>query len=74
MDGKGRAPDNVFIERLWWSVKYGDVYLHDYQTVRQLYQGLGAYFRFYGRERRYQSLDRRTPVEVDHGTVRRKMQ
>ncbi len=74
MDGKGRALDNVFIERLWWSVKYENVYLHDYQTVRQLHQGLEAYFRFYCRERRHQSLDYRTPADVYHGTVRRKMQ
>ncbi len=73
MDGKGRALDNVFIERLWWSVKYEDVYLHDYQTVRQLHQGLEAYFRFYCRARRHQSLDYRTPAEVYHGTHRRKM-
>ncbi len=72
-DGRGRALDNVFIERLCWSVKYEDVYLHDYQTVRQLHQSLEAYFRFYCREWRHQSLDRRTPAEVDHGTHRRKM-
>ena len=64
MDGRGRALDNIFVERLWRSVKYEDVYLRDYQTVPELDAGLGSYFRFYNQERPHQSLDYRTPAEV----------
>jgi putative transposase len=64
MDGRGRALDNIFVERLWRSVKYEDIYLRDYQTVRELEAGLGRYFRFYNRERPHQSLAYRTPAEV----------
>ena len=73
MDGKGRALDNVFIERLWWSVKYENVYLHDYGTVQQLHRGLSQYFEFYCRERSHQSLEYRTPEMVYRGTPRRKI-
>lgn len=64
MDGRGRALDNIFIERLWRSVKYEDVYLKEYDTVSALDAGLAAYFRFYNQERPHQSLAYRTPVEV----------
>ena len=64
MDGKGRCLDNVFVERLWRSVKYEDVYLRGYETVPQLRAGLARYFGFYNRERRHQALDYRTPQEV----------
>ena len=64
MDGRGRALDNVFIERLWWSVKYEEVYLKAYGTVADLQQGLGRYFDFYDHERQHQSLGKRTPYEV----------
>lgn len=67
MDGRGRALDNIFTERLWRSVKYEEVYLRDYPTVAEAKQGLGAYFRFYNEERPHQSLGYRTPAEV-HGT------
>jgi putative transposase len=67
MDGKGRALDNVFIERLWWSVKYEHVYLHDHTTVRSLHQGLGTYLKFFNRERRHQSLAYHTPWDVYSG-------
>ncbi len=67
MDGKGRALDNVFIERLWWSVKYEHVYLHDHSTVRSLHQGLGTYLKFFNRERRHQSLAYHTPWDVYRG-------
>jgi putative transposase len=67
MDGKGRALDNVFIERLWWSVKYEYVYLHDHLTVSSLYRGLGTYLAFFNRERRHQSLAYETPWDVYHG-------
>jgi putative transposase len=64
MDGRGRCLDNVFVERLWRSVKHEDVYLWDYETVPQLQGGLGRYFGFYNDERMHQSLDYRTPAEV----------
>jgi putative transposase len=64
MDGRGRALDNIFIERLWRSVKYEDIYLKDYATVQELDAGLVDYFRFYNHERPHQSLAYRTPAEV----------
>jgi putative transposase len=64
MDGKGRCLDNVFVERLWRSVKYEDIYLRRYETVPQLSQGLGRYFPFYNEERPHQSLDYRKPGQV----------
>jgi len=68
MDGRGRALDNIFVERLWRSVKYEDVYLHDYTTPREARQGLGRYFEFYDHERPHQALGYRTPAEVYFGT------
>ncbi len=64
MDGRGRALDNVFIERLWRSLKYEDVYLKDYATATELYEGLLAYFAFYNDERTHSGLDYQTPREV----------
>jgi putative transposase len=64
MDGRGRALDNIFVERLWRSVKYEKVYLNDFRTVRDAYQGFKEYFEFYNHERPHQSLDYRTPAEV----------
>ncbi len=64
MDGRGRALDNIFVERLWRSVKYEKVYLNDFQTVKQAHQGLEDYFEFYNRRRIHQSLDYQTPEEV----------
>jgi len=64
MDGRGRALDNVFVERLWRSVKYEEVYLKDYQDVRVAKDGLRNYFRFYNAERPHQSLGNETPSEV----------
>ena len=64
MDGKGRWMDNVFIERLWWSVKYQDVYLKAYSSIAEARKGLAEYFEFYKRRRRHQSLARRTPDDV----------
>ena len=66
MDGRGRALDNVFVERLWRTVKYENIYLKDYATVDELIQGLTEYFRFYDEERFHQSLAMRTPWEVYH--------
>jgi len=67
MDGKGRALDNVFIERLWRSVKYESVYLNQWETVRDAWQGLSEYFKFYNHERPHQSLGYKTPYEVYKG-------
>lgn len=61
MDGKGRAIDNVFIERLWRSVKYENVYLHAYNDGLELYQGLDKYFQFYNHKRVHQGIDYQTP-------------
>ncbi len=67
MDGRGRCLDNVFVERLWRTVKYEDVYLRGYETVAELERGLAAYFRFYNTERPHQSLGYRTPAEAHAG-------
>jgi putative transposase len=67
MDGKGRALDNVFVERLWWSVKYEHVYRHDHATVRSLQQGLGGYLEHFNRSRPHQSLAYHTPWDVYRG-------
>ena len=64
MDGRGRWLDNVFVERLWRTVKYEDLYLRCYETVPQLRQGLSGYFGFYNEERFHQSLEYRTPGQV----------
>jgi putative transposase len=71
MDGRGRAADNVFVERLWRSVKYEDVYLRGYESVPDLERGLAAYFEFYNGERLHQSLGYRTPAVVYGGRGRR---
>jgi putative transposase len=70
MDGRGRVFDNIFIERLWRSVKVEEVYLHDYQTVREVRDGLGWYFPFYNEERPHQTLGDCTPAEVYRGFER----
>lgn len=67
MDGRGRALDNVFVERLWRTVKYENVYLMEYATVPDLIGGLSAYFHFYNCERLHQSLGYRTPASVHTG-------
>lgn len=64
MDGKGRVFDNIFVERLWRTVKYEEIYLKDYQDVDESRRGIGVYFRFYNQERLHQSLGYRTPAEV----------
>ena len=68
MDGKGRWIDNVFIERLWRSVKYEDIYLHAYETVREVRDALTSYFGFYNAGRPHQSLAYRTPDEMYFAT------
>ena len=67
MDGRGRALDNVFVERLWQSVKYEEIYLRDYDDGAEAWRGLHRYFLFYNMERRHQSLGRRTPADVHFG-------
>ncbi len=64
MDAKGRAFDNIFIERLWRSVKYEEVYLKDYTSVKNAKAGLGGYFNFYNFERHHQHLAYKKPAEV----------
>jgi putative transposase len=64
MDGRGRALDNIFIERLWRSVKYECIYLNAFENGAELYYGLDEYFRFYNTERKHQSLDNQTPDSV----------
>jgi putative transposase len=66
MDGRGRALDNVFIERLWRSLKYEDIYLKEYESVDDLYEGLVWYFRLYNHERFHQALGYQTPYQVYH--------
>jgi len=69
MDGKGRWIDNVFVERLWRSVKYEEVYLKAYETVAEARAGIGTYFQFYNSERRHQGLNRKTPDQVYRDNV-----
>jgi putative transposase len=69
MDGRGRALDNVFVERLWRTVKYEEVYVHDYLTGAECHAGLSAYLRFYCEERLHQALGYRTPAEAYRGKV-----
>jgi putative transposase len=69
MDGRGRALDNVFVERLWRTVKYEDIYIRAYEAVPELHRGLGRYFGFYNDERPHQSLGYRTPAAVYRATT-----
>lgn len=66
MDGRGRWMDNVFIERLWRSAKYEEVYLHAYETGAQTRAGLGTYVEYYNTRRHHQGLDGLTPDEAYH--------
>ena len=76
MDGRGRTFDNIFVERLWRTVKYEDIYLKAYPTVPELYHGLRCYFEFYNQARPHQGLNYQTPAAVysdgsrDNGTPR----
>ena len=70
MDGRGRCTDNIFTERLWRTVKYENVYLKSYRNIIEARQGLFEYFQFYNTERRHQSLDNRSPVEVYYSKQR----
>jgi putative transposase len=64
MDGRGRALDNIFTERLWRSIKYEEVYLHEYTSPRQAREQLSTYIHFYNHERLHQALDYRTPASI----------
>jgi len=68
MDGRRRLYDNIFVERLWRMVKYEEVYLHDYQRVREIRNGLGRYLQFYNTERLHETLAYQTPHQVYFGT------
>ncbi len=72
-DGKGCRVDNVFVERLWRSVKYEEVYLKAYDSMSDARASLGIYFDFYNTERRHQSLGRRTPDRVYYGGIDRRV-
>jgi len=67
MDGRGRVFDNIFIERLWRSLKYEEVYLKDYNNVREAIEGINRYLTFYNTERLHQALGYRSPLEVHYG-------
>jgi len=67
MDGRGRAMDNIFTERLWRNVKYEEVYLKDYATVLEAKENIGKYLEFYNYERPHQSLQYKTPAEIYFG-------
>jgi putative transposase len=69
MDGRGRASDNIFTERLWRTIKYEEVYLHEYASPKEAYHQLANYIRFYNLERPHQALDYRTPAQV-HGACK----
>ena len=64
MDGKGRCIDNVWIERLWRSIKYEDLYIREYSDGRALFNGIKNYFKFYNFQRRHQALSYKTPAEI----------
>lgn len=64
MDGRGRCLDNIFIERLWRSVKYEHIFMHNYETIPEVFKGLTAYFQFYNNERFHQHLEYKCPTEV----------
>lgn len=70
MDGRGRARDNIFVERLWRSVKQEEVYIHDYQTMAEARSSLDRYLRFYNTQRLHQALDYQTPAAVYWGAAR----
>jgi putative transposase len=64
MDGRGRFVDNIFVERLWRSLKYEEVYLNDYENVWEAENRIGSYFAFYNQQRPHQGLGRRTPQQL----------
>lgn len=72
MDGKGRALDNIYVERLWRSLKYEEIYLNDYRTMDELKSGVKKYFNFYNKERFHQSLEYATPDEIYYSVFNNK--
>ncbi len=70
MDGRGRVCDNIFVERLWRSVKYEEVYVHSYESVKDAWEYLTRYFQLYNGERLHESLGYRTPHELYFGDGR----
>ena len=68
MDGKGRWMDNVYVERLWWSLKYEEVYVSAYKSVSEARKSIADYFQYFNEERRHSSLGRRTPAIVISNT------
>jgi putative transposase len=72
MDGKGRWMDNVFIERLWKSVKYEDIYLKAYASMAEVKNGLASYFKFYNEKRWHNNFDKKTPAMVYFSTESQK--
>jgi putative transposase len=71
VDGRARVYDNIFLERLWWTVKYEEIYLHEYRTVAEVRAHLSEYFRFYNEQRLHETLGYRTPHEVYFRTTSR---
>ena len=69
MDGRNRALDNIYIERFWRSLKYEDIYIKRYETVKELKAGIDAYFTFYNTKRFHQSLDYSTPDEMYYSNL-----
>lgn len=69
MDGKGRALDNVFVERLWRNVKYEEIYPKCYENLKEVRNGLKSYFQFYNEKRPHQGLNYRTPAEIYFGKI-----
>lgn len=69
MDGRGRATDNIAIERFWRSLKYEHIYLYAYEGVRELSRGIGRYVTFYNHERKHQELDYKTPAQLYRKSV-----
>ena len=69
MDGRGRVFDNIFVERLWRTVKYENIYICGYQNIPELKEGLRRYFNFYNMERYHQSLDYKRPWEMYSGST-----
>jgi putative transposase len=67
MDGKGRALDNIFVERLWRTVKYEEIFLNEYENIAELKKALTKYFAFYNNWRKHQSLNYKTPTEIYNG-------
>ena len=70
MDGKGRYLDNIFVERLWRSLKYEEIYLHAYESLTEAREGIGRYFRFYNDARPHTSLGYQTPAAFYESTLR----